>query len=68
LPSGSGSEWEVFVENARAWKIMGRIITDVFVESNYDMCSIDFLAQLLLFMTIAQGKSSRANERERKGM
>lgn len=26
------------------------------------MCSIDFLAQLLLFMTIAQGKPSRAEK------
>jgi hypothetical protein len=52
-------------EHGRLW---GRIITDVFVKSNYDMCSIDFLAQLLLFMTIAQGKSSRVNKRERKGM
>lgn len=40
-----------------------RIITDVLIKSNYNMCSVDFLSKLLLFMTIAQGESKRSKEK-----
>lgn len=49
-------------------KRLSRIITNVFVKSNYDMCTVDFFAQLFLLMTIAQGKPRKMEKNVMKNL